>query len=276
MEETVQSFLREVFGVSATTTGCAVVESRITSTLRLRVDGFLSRGASGLVLSASSRRGPVAIKLVHFGVVDAALDGEEWPAVTAREFEHEVLLHSLAATMLPGGVVPRIFESVVYRSPRGPAVFGAIFEQNVGSRSLFRRIVERNAVSDAVRDAARQLKRFHAAGFVHGDMHAGNVVFGDDGDDAGPHLVDLSRAVYFGVAGAADPACVDACVEFDLLVLLNGIEEAAEDGGTLADVFIGHYCGGRSGKTFGEHYARTDDELDEERRAYARIRLDHQ
>jgi tRNA A-37 threonylcarbamoyl transferase component Bud32 len=133
-----------------------------------------------------------------------------------------------------------------------------MFQENVGSSSLFRRLTRREPnIRENVKKAAHQLKKFHNAAFSHGDIHCGNVIFSDDGGD--PKLIDLSTAIYFG--DAVDPKCS----EFDLIVILNGIDDIDS---TLAELFLKSY-GIKNRKL--EEFAKTESEIDEYRSQYKRI-----
>ncbi|KAK8061997.1 serine/threonine kinase family protein [Apiospora phragmitis] len=159
----------------------------------------------------------------------ASADSEGDPGAVAEEaIAYEIVMHHAVATAAHGadarllaGRVPDFYGVV---TERGRGVVGFLAEYVEGSRSffdLFRDAVRRGdadwSLSEADRAGCRDaLKRLHRAGFLHGDVHAGNFLRCEDGSVV---MIDFEYMVRLGPNTVLEGEHMDTRVEVDELLL---------------------------------------------------------
>lgn len=115
----------------------------------------------------------------------------------------DVLKEKAVLLSLPPGIAPRVY------IPRGLSPLcslGLIVMENVGSKMI------KDAIAiliknrwELVRSAVRGLellRNLHDQGFVHGDLHGGNIIYSDEGSISETlRLIDFERAEVFVTPG---------------------------------------------------------------------------
>ncbi|KAG5186477.1 hypothetical protein JKP88DRAFT_241086 [Tribonema minus] len=243
---------------------CDAITRQLPSKHRYRITDVRNRGSYGIVLAGrTDQNADVVVKLVNLSSVKGMnVLGEPWYMTKRASFDHEVgMLH--AVNLGVPDVFPEVLDACVVKRAAG-VNFGFVLMRDAGTESLHTVLASGRIVpGDLMPMCAHVLKGLHDKGFVHGDLHAGNVIC----ESTCVTFVDTSRTLFF----ANDNADFRAAKLYDLAVLINSVDDIATQDHTLCAQFLREYNHTQIGADDMSELLFTPEQLQEKRQEYLRI-----